>query len=79
MRRDLSGISGCYGDEPGKDGWNRFSLTWRTAFLITRPTSCLHSGMSGLASSRLGEKDKRSDLKNSVTDGERERERERDP
>ena len=44
----------------------KFTLTWSRAFLITLPTSCLHSPMSGLYSSRLGEKDKSSDLKNSV-------------
>lgn len=55
--------------------YNRFTLTWSTAFLIILPTSCLHSGMSGLASSRFGEKDKSRDLKNSVTERKHEREK----
>lgn len=47
-----------------KSKWK--SLTCSRAFLITLPTSCLHSGMSGLNSSKFGEKDKSRDLKNSA-------------
>lgn len=53
------------------------SLTCSTAFLITLPTSCRHSGMSGLNSSRLGEKDKSRDLKNSVEENRNEERRRR--
>lgn len=47
----------------------RRTETWCTcdrAVCTTRPTSSLHSGMSGLCSSRAGEKDSSSDLKNSA-------------
>lgn len=41
--------------------------TCDSAVRTTRPTSSLHSGMSGLCSSRAGEKDSNSDLKNSAS------------